>query len=74
MIARVYINRHKVLANKKAQLNEPTIAIKTYKQVEYVRQIEFTGSTKLIQDFSNPICSGANIWIETDRDSIRIIE
>ena len=78
MLARVYINRHTIQANKKASKNSkvlidnPAIAIKTYKSVEYAKEVEFKGNVRLIQDAENPICSGATIWLEADYDSIVI--
>lgn len=72
MKAKIYINRHKVNKIKKGAPEEPVIAIKTYKGVEYAKRASITG--EIIQDFQNPICSGATIWIETDRNNITIRE
>lgn len=80
MLARVYINRHKIQANKKASKNsnsiidDPAIAIKTYKGVEYAKEVEFKGKVRLVQDAENAICSGATIWLETDYDNITILK
>ena len=73
MKARIYINRHIVAANKKHSRNDPAISINTYKGVEYCQKIALSNAV-LIQDMSNPICSGANIWIECDRSDITIID
>jgi len=71
MKAVVVINRHNVAANKKSGDNQPCISIRTYKGVTYARKIKFTGETTLIQDFDNPLCSGANIWIECDFEILK---
>jgi hypothetical protein len=74
MKAVVVINRHLVKANKKTGSDAPCISIRTYKGITYARKVKFTGETTLIQDFDNPLCSGANIWIECDFKNIQIIE
>lgn len=72
MKARIYINRHIVATNKKHGKNDPAISINTYKGVECCTKIALSNAT-LIQDMLDPICSGANIWIECDRSDITII-
>lgn len=74
MQAKVVINRHQVKANKSAKDNQPCISIRTYKGVTYARKVKFTGEAILVQDFGNPLCSGANVWIETDFHNIEILE
>ena len=73
---RIYVNRHKVLANKKLanfaherkivmseEDFEPCISIKTYKGTKYAREARL-GEWTIKQSFLNPICPGATIWIE----------
>ena len=73
MNALIYINRHIVNHNKKHGTDDACIAIKTYKGVEYCKQANINGLV-IKQDFKNPICSGATIWIEGNRDLIEIIK
>ena len=68
MKAKIYINRHKVNKIKKGAPEEPVIAIRTYKGVEYTTELK--GFVKLKQDFSNPLCSGATVWAESAREGI----
>lgn len=81
MKAQIYINRHTILANKKASLagnftDEPAIAVRTYLGVIYCKSVEFLPSSNpvLIQDAENPICSGATVWIEVERFESLIID
>lgn len=70
MKAKIYVNRHVVKQNKAKGENQSAIAIRTYRGVQYTKEIKFSDGTKLVQDFDNPICSGAAIWLETDYSNI----
>lgn len=70
MKARVVINRHRVKQNKKNKTNIPCISIRTYKGVQYVRELKLPGGWILKQDFENPLCSGATIWLEGPYETI----
>ena len=73
MKAQIFVNRHKVRKNKKDNQDEPCIGVRTYRGSEYFREIELNGQFRLIQDFENPMCSGATIWIEGPRENINVI-
>lgn len=68
--AKIYINRQIVAANKKASketgtiVDEPAVAINTYRGSIYAHEVVLSGNAKLIQDSANPLSSGATIWIE----------
>ena len=78
MKALIYINRHVVNKNKKLTsetgkvVDEPAIAVKTYKGVEYTKEVVFSDNTKLIQNAEDPICSGATIWLVSEYENISI--
>lgn len=78
MKALIFVNRHKVNANKKASkvtgniADQPAIGIKTYRGSTHCKEIEFTQVAKLIQDSQNPICSGATIRLEADYKTLII--
>ena len=81
----IVINRHKVKLNKKHNKDDPCISIRTYNKIEYAREIELIrpecetekeqkeNAWILKQDFNNPVCSGATIWLEGKRENVRII-
>ena len=73
MKARIYINRHKVNKIKKTGKDEPCIAVKTYKGVDYAKRVHLSGLWILKQDFENAHCSGATIWLEGDRNNCVIV-
>ena len=78
--AQVFINRHIMAANKKATketgqlVDEPAIAVKTYKGSIYCKEVEFIEGGKLIQNGELARCSGATIWIEVDEFESLIID
>ena len=74
MKATVYINRHRVAANKKNGTDDPCIAVKTYRGVRYTKRLELPDGWVLRQDFANPICSGATIWLEGPLDAVRLVD
>ena len=80
MKARIYVNRHIQAANKRASretgysIDNPAIAVNTYKGSIYCKEVEFTRGGKLIQDAENAQCSGATIWIEVDDVSTLIVD
>jgi len=81
MKAQIYINRHIILANKKASLagnftDAPAIAVRTYLGVLYCKSVEFLPSSNpvLIQNAENPICSGATVWMEVERFESLLID
>ena len=80
MKAQIYINRHKIAANKRATketgtlTDNPAIAVNTYKGSVYCKEVELTQGGKLIQDAENARCSGATIWIEVDDVATLIID
>jgi hypothetical protein len=78
MKAQIYINRHIVSANKKASkesgqtVDEPAIAVHTYKGSIYAKEVQFTAGGKLIQSADNARCSGATIWLESEFETLII--
>lgn len=72
--ATIIINRHNVNQNKKHKKNLPCISIRTYNEIEYAYEIKLIGKWTLLQDFENPICSGATIWLEGFRDNVQIVK
>lgn len=66
MLTRIIMNRHIIASNKKHGVNEPPIAVKTYKSTIYCHEVEIIGTTRLVYDPTDSPCSGATAWIETD--------
>ena len=80
MKAQIYVNRHKMAANKKATketgtiVDEPAISVNTYKGSIYCKEVELTDGAKLIQNAEAARCSGATIWLEVEDFESLIID
>ena len=68
MKKRIHVNQHKIRSNKKNNLNEPVITVKTSKSNTYGHGVEIMGPSKVIYSPDKPLNCGARVWIETDSD------
>ena len=68
MKTRIHVNQHKIRSNKKNNLNEPVITVKTSKSNTYGHGVEIMGPSKVIYSPDKPLNCGARVWIETDSD------
>ena len=66
MKKRIHINQHKIRSNKKNNLKEPVITVKTSKSNDYAHEVEIKGPSKIIYSPDKPLSCGARVWIETD--------
>ena len=65
MKKRIHINQHKIRSNKKHNLNEPVITVKTSKSNNYAHEVEIQGPSKVVYSPDKPLSCGAKVWIET---------
>jgi|TARA_Y100000401_G_C8302737_1_gene215116 hypothetical protein len=70
MKKRIHINQHKIRSNKKNNLNEQVITVKTSKNNYYADEVEVKGSCKVIYKPNKPLSCGARVWIETKDEVI----
>ena len=68
MKTRIHVNQHKIKSNKKNNLNEPVITVKTSKSNTYGHEVEVLGPSKVIYSPDKPLSCGARVWIETNSD------
>jgi len=66
MKKRIHINQHKIRSNKKNNLKEPVITVKTSESNDYAHEVEIKGPSKIIYSPDKPLSCGARVWIETD--------
>ena len=66
MKTRIHVNQHKIRSNKKYDLNEPVITVKTSKSNTYGHEVEVLGPSKIIYSPDKPLSCGAKVWIETE--------
>jgi hypothetical protein len=68
MKTRIHINQHKIRSNKKNNLNEPVITVKTSKSNTYAHEVEILGPAKIIYSPDKPLSCGAKVWVETESE------
>jgi hypothetical protein len=68
MKKRIHVNQHKIRSNKKNNLNEPVITVKTSKSNNYGHEVEILGPSKIIYSPDKPLSCGAKVWIETEAE------
>ena len=68
MKKRIHINQHKIRSNKKNNLKEPVITVKTSKSNDYATEVEIKGPSKIIYSPDKPLPCGARVWIETEAE------
>jgi|TARA_R100001163_G_scaffold55390_1_gene42848 hypothetical protein len=66
MKTRIHVNQHKIRSNKKHNLNEPVITVKTSKSNDYGHEVEILGPSKIVYSPDKPLSCGARVWIETE--------
>ena len=70
MKTRIHVNQHKIRSNKKNNLNEPVITVKTSKSNTYAHEVKLKGPSKIIYSPDKPLSCGAKVWIETESEVI----
>ena len=70
MIKRIHVNQHKIRSNKKHNLNEPVITVKSSKSNNYAHEVEIKGPSKVIYSPDKPLSCGAKVWIETTAEVV----
>ena len=68
MKKKIHVNQHKIRSNKKHNLNEPVITVKTSKSNDYGHEVEILGPSKIVYSPDKPLSCGARVWIETEAD------
>jgi len=68
MIKRIHVNQHRIKANKKHNLNDPVITVKTSKSNTYGHEVVINGPRKVIYSPDKPLSCGARVWIETESE------
>ncbi|NJL60507.1 MAG: helix-turn-helix domain-containing protein [Methylacidiphilales bacterium] len=66
--AKIHVNGQKIKQNRETGNNTPVITVKRGKTNEYCHQVDIKGPCKLIYKPSNPLKSGAQVWIETNSE------
>jgi hypothetical protein len=66
----VHVNQHVIKSNRKNQVEEPVLTVKTYKDNRYAHEVEILGPSKIIYSPDKPLSCGAHVWIETEGEVV----
>jgi len=64
----VHVNQHVIKSNRKNNVNDPVLTVKSYKSNIYAHEVEILGPSKIIYSRDKPLSCGAQVWIETHNE------
>ncbi len=62
----IHVNQHKIRSNKKHNLQEPVLSVKSGRRNAYGSEVIINGPSKVVYRPNNPLPCGAVCWIETE--------
>ena len=66
----IHVNQHVIKSNRKNNVNDPVLTVKTYKSNKYAHEVEIKGCSRVIYSPTKPLSCGAQVWIETQDEVI----
>ena len=73
----IHVNQHKIRSNKKNNVDEPVLTVKTYKDNNYAHEavLKTKGGieiARVIYRPDKPLSCGARVWIEVNTDDVDV--
>ena len=68
----IHVNQHVIKANRKNNVEDPVLTVKTYKENRYAHEVEILGPSKIIYSPDKQLSCGAHVWIETQSEVLVI--
>ena len=68
----IHVNQHVIKSNRKNNVEEPVLTVKTYKSNTYAHEVNIKGDSKVVYSPDKPLSCGAKVWIETEGEVIVI--
>ena len=66
----IHVNQHVIKDNRKNNLNNPVLTVKSYKTTTYAHTVEIKGESRVVYSPDKPLSCGAHVWIETQGEVI----
>ena len=66
----IHVNQHVIKSNRKNEVEDPVLTVKTYKSNTYAKEVDILGKSKLVYKPNKPLPCGAKVWIETEEKII----
>ena len=64
----IHVNQHIIKSNRKNNVSEPVLTVKTYKSNTYASEVSIKGISKVVYSPNKPLSCGAHVWIETQSE------
>jgi hypothetical protein len=64
----IHVNQHVIKSNRKNEVEEPVLTVKTYKSNTYAHEVNIKGDSKVVYSPDKPLSCGAHVWIETQSE------
>lgn len=68
MIKRIHVNQHIIKANRKSEVKQPPLTVKTYKENLKAFEVVIEGPSRVVYSPDRPLSCGATLWIETSSE------
>jgi hypothetical protein len=73
----IHVNQHKIRSNKKNNVDEPVLTVKTYKDNNYAHEAVLKTKdgveiARVIYRPDKPLSCGARVWIEVNTDDVDV--
>jgi hypothetical protein len=69
----IHVNQHVIKSNRKNEVEDPVLTVKTYKSNTYAKEVKIHGDSKIVYSPTKPLSCGAHVWIETE-SAVEIIK
>ena len=64
----IHVNQHVIKSNRKNEVEDPVLTVKTYKSNTYAKEVKIHGDSKIVYSSNKPLSCGAHVWIETESE------
>ncbi|MGA1048208.1 MAG: hypothetical protein ACO3UU_09370 [Minisyncoccia bacterium] len=64
----IHVNQHVIKSNRKNEVEDPVLTVKTYKSNTYAKEVKIHGDSKVVYSPNKHLSCGAHVWIETESE------
>lgn len=70
----IHVNKHVLDSNRKNNLDDPPITVKTYQSNNYCHEVEISGPSRIMYSKDKPLSCGATVYVVADSADVKIIK
>ena len=68
----IHVDQATIKRNRKENINEPPLIVRTYKGTSRAQQVDILGPSRLLNSPHKPLSCGARVWIETESEVVYV--